>query len=155
MSRVSSLLTDIEKLSDRRLSRKLRASTIEVASEFIKEAQSTQTGVFQNFRDDVIEYPTRNNQTAIRGGEVDAKKLYNLSDAVTTKMDSSRKLPSNTLSTRYSPDHVGVQARRIADGVYQDPYTNKIYDWNEGFTTEDGRKYTGGHVSLQTDLLEQ
>jgi hypothetical protein len=49
---------------------------------------------------------------------------------------------------------VGIQARRLADGVYQDPYTNKVYDWNEGFETEDGQIFGGGGVSLQTDLTD-
>ena len=57
------------------------------------------------------------------------------------------------LSTRYSPDRVGVQAKRVSDGVFQDPYTNKIYDYNEGFKTEDGRDFPPGHAALQTSIM--
>jgi len=60
-----------------------------------------------------------------------------------------------SLSTRYVPSKPGVQARRIADGVYQDPITNKTYDWNEGFKTEEGETFNGGRVSLQTDIFSR
>lgn len=56
------------------------------------------------------------------------------------------------LSTRYSPDRVGVQAVRVRDGVVADPYTGKEYDYNEGFEREDGTIVPGGSPSLQSKL---
>lgn len=54
------------------------------------------------------------------------------------------------LSTRYSPDHAGVQAVRISDGVYQDPITGKVYNYSEGYTTDKGNVIPGTSVSNQT-----
>jgi hypothetical protein len=60
---------------------------------------------------------------------------------------------TRSLSTRYSPDRVGVQARRVSDGVWQDPYTNRVYDYNDGFKTESGEEFPGGHVALQSHMI--
>lgn len=57
---------------------------------------------------------------------------------------------SDSLSTRHSPELPGVMMMRVADGVYQDPVTKKVYDFNKGWVTEDGEKYPGGSVSNQT-----
>jgi hypothetical protein len=56
------------------------------------------------------------------------------------------------LSTRYSPDHPGVQVARVGEGLWQDGLTGKVYDYQAGFTTERGVKVPGGSVSGQTDL---
>lgn len=151
MKRVAKILEEASKSGDRKLARSLRKAALEGINEMAKEAQSKQTGIFQVFRDGITEYPTRENKLTGRGGTHNSEELYGLGPDH-KKMDSSRKPHDRSLSTRYSPDRPGVQARRLADGVYQDPYTNKIYDWNEGFSTEDGQKFEGGHVALQTDL---
>lgn len=57
-----------------------------------------------------------------------------------------------SLSTRYAPDMPGVQALRVEDGVYQNPYSGKMYNYNEGFEV-DGLVYSGGSPSLQTDIM--
>jgi hypothetical protein len=54
------------------------------------------------------------------------------------------------LSTRYSPDLLGVSMERVSDGVYRDPITNKQYDFNRGFVLDDGTQYPGGSISAQT-----
>jgi hypothetical protein len=75
------------------------------------------------------------------------------------KRRSTEMLPPNrsalgdigaSLSTRHSPDLPGVQLARVSDGVYRDPVTDKIYDFNKGFVLDDGTKYVGGSVSAQT-----
>ena len=152
MKRVAKILEQANKSCDRNLARSLRRIAREEIDELSKVAQSKQTGIFQVFRDGINEYPTRENKLTQRGGEHDNKKLYDTGPEH-KDADNSVEPASRSLSTRYSPDRVGVQARRLADGVYQDPYTNKIYDWNEGFSTEDGQKFSGGHVALQTDLF--
>lgn len=58
-----------------------------------------------------------------------------------------------TLKTRYSPELPGVQVYHVADGVQQDSITHKIYDWNTGFTLNDGTKIPGGSVAEQTPAL--
>lgn len=151
MERVRKILEQVEQTGNRKLARKLRLDVLESMMEFEKTAQSMQSGIFQVFRDGTVDYPARENATTERGGKAE-KDLYGLQPEG-KKMDSKRRPHDRSLSTRYSPDRVGVQARRIADGVYQDPYTNKLYDWNEGFKTEDGQSFSGGSVQLQTDLI--
>lgn len=124
-------------------------------SELRKLADADQHGIFQSFQSNVADYATREKYLSQRGGEVpsrDTESLYNLGPE---HKDSGSVAPdvNTSLSTRYSPDRVGVQARRIGDGVMQDPYTNKIYDYNEGFKTEDGREFPGGSTALQTDIM--
>lgn len=109
-------------------------------------------GILQHNSKNVMEHDTRDQYTASRGGEA-PKELYGVGLPERKNTDLSTKVYSRSLSTRYSPDRVGVQAARVSDGVYRDPITNKTYDWNEGFTTEDGSKFFGGNVSLQTDII--
>jgi hypothetical protein len=121
-----------------------------------KTAVADQHGIFQHFQSNTTDYATRDRYLAQRGGDApvgrDTDSLYNLSpEGSDSRVPTEYVAPH--LSTRYSPDRVGVQAQRIADGVYQDPYTNKIYDYNEGFKTEDGRSFPGGGASLQSSLM--
>jgi hypothetical protein len=57
-----------------------------------------------------------------------------------------------SLSTRYCPDHPGVQGYRKGDGVMQCPMDGKTYDFNEGFTTMTGSKIPGTKVNEQTSM---
>jgi len=120
-----------------------------------KVAAADQHGIFQSFQSNVEDYVTRQKYLSQRGGEVPSRETEALYDLGSDHEDSKAEVRevSPSLSTRYSPDRVGVQARRIGDGIMQDPYTNKIYDYNEGFKTEDGREIAGGSVGLQTDLM--
>lgn len=58
----------------------------------------------------------------------------------------------DSLSTRYAPDMPGVQAMRVEDGVFQNPYTGKVYNYNEGFEV-DGMPFNGGSPSLQSQVM--
>ena len=62
---------------------------------------------------------------------------------------------ADSLSTRYSPELPGVQVLHVADGVYQDMLTKKIYNFNQGWTGTDGQRYPGGSVKNQTPVLTQ
>jgi hypothetical protein len=120
-----------------------------------KIADADQHGAFQHFQSNVTEYATRERYLSQRGGEPPERTtegLYNLSP---DHGDSYVPEPSvaTHLSTRYSPDRVGVQALRVSDGVFQDPYTNKIYDYNEGFKAEDGRTFPPGSAALQSSMM--
>lgn len=55
-----------------------------------------------------------------------------------------------SLSTRYCPDHRGVQAIRIAEKVYQCPIDGKKYDYEMGYENYKGQKIPGGSVAAQT-----
>lgn len=121
-----------------------------------KIAAADQHGIFQNFQVGNTDYATRERWLSMRGGERSSKRdtdsLYNLSDNNETSRVPTEYVAPH-LSTRYSPDHIGHQVLRIGDGVYQDPITNKIYDYNEGFKTEDGRDFPGGSAALQSSLM--
>ena len=119
-----------------------------------KLALSDQHGMFQHFQSGVTDYQTRERHLSMRGGEkaVSRDNLYGLSVEHEDSFVPTEYVAPH-LSTRYSPDRIGVQAVRVSDGVYKDPYTNKEYDYNEGFSTEDGRTFPGGSPSFQTSLL--
>ena len=147
-SKVSSILKEAGKLTDRKFARELRVSTL---YSMLKTADEN---ILQHFKGTPADFSKGPEfYTAERGGKDDSDKIYGVGYQPRKKTDLSEDQVNRSLSTRYSPDRVGVQARRISDGVYQDPITNKVYDWNEGFTTEDGEKFEGGRVSLQTDLI--
>jgi uncharacterized protein (UPF0305 family) len=57
-----------------------------------------------------------------------------------------------TMLSRQCPDHPGQQLTRIDDNVRQCPLDGKIYDYNQGFTTEDGSRHNGGSVANQNFL---
>jgi len=130
----------------------IRSTKIEALK---KSALGDQHGAFQHFQSNVMEYATRDRYLSMRGGEPikrDTEGLYGIGpEHEDSYMPDSE--PAWHLSTRYSPDRVGVQAQRVSDGVFQDPYTNKVYDYNEGFKTEDGRQFPAGSASLQTSIM--
>ncbi len=145
-TKISKILKQARDLTDRKLARTLRRNALE---EIIKMADDF--GFLQNPTATPVKFETPKPQIVERGGKDNGLKIY---DTGKEHQKSNNKVDQvdRSLSTRYSPDRVGVQARRISDGVSQDPITNKVYNWNEGFTTEDGETFHGGQVSLQTDL---
>lgn len=133
-----------------RKSRLLKLSAI--MPEIKKESAADQHGIFQHFQSGVTEYSTRERHLSQRGGEQQERPLYNVGPEHETSYVPTEYVAPH-LSTRYSPDHIGVQAQRVSDGVYKDPYTNKIYDYNEGFKTDSGVDFPGGSASLQSQML--
>ena len=51
-----------------------------------------------------------------------------------------------SLSVRYCPDHHGVQMQRVAEGSFQCELDGRVYNWNEGFTDYEGRKYIAAPI---------
>ena len=122
-----------------------------IMPEINKTSAADQHGIFQHFQSNVTEYATRERHLSMRGGEHSEPKLYGVGpEHEDSSVPTEYVAPS--LSTRYSPDHIGVQAQRVSDGVYKDPYTNKVYDYNEGFKTDSGIDYPGGHPALQSQM---
>nr|BDD46208.1 hypothetical protein 40 [bacterium] len=146
--KISNLLKDAKKL-DRSMARQLRKVALEG---IIKEAATTneQHGILQNMQRGVTNYPTRQEFAHQRGGSKPEEKNYGIGPAHQKSQVGYDEAP-RTLSTRYSPDRVGVQSY-LKDGVQVDPITGKEYDWNEGFTTETGEKFPGGSIDLQSDI---
>jgi len=120
--------------------------------ELKKESAADQHGIFQHFQSGVTEYATRERYLSQRGGETAERPLYNVGPEHEDSYVPTEHVAPH-LSTRYSPDHVGVQAQRVSDGVYKDPYTNKIYDYNEGFKTDSGVDFPAGSASLQSQMM--
>ncbi len=58
-----------------------------------------------------------------------------------------------TMSTRSCPDHPGTQLLRVTDNVRQCPVDHRTYNYNEGFTTDDGTEHLGGSISEQTPSI--
>jgi len=118
-----------------------------------KKALKDQHGLFQHFQSGVADYNTRDSYLAQRGGKPsDPQKLYGLGPEHPESYQPKKEKPGS-LSTRYVPGRPGVQALRVSTGVFQDPNTKETFDYNEGFTTSDGRVFPGGTVDLQTDLV--
>ena len=121
----------------------------------LTKTSQEQHGMFQHFQSGEQEYDLREELLTQRSGDgagrSDSDSLYGV---FPEQSDASNQYaePQRSLSTRYSPDRVGVQARRVSDGVYQDPYTNKVYDYNEGFKTENGEEFSPSSVDNQTKL---
>lgn len=61
-----------------------------------------------------------------------------------------KQLRDCALSTRYCPDHRGVQASRVSEHVYQCPIDGKTYDYEFGYVNYDGQIVPGGSVAAQT-----
>lgn len=55
-----------------------------------------------------------------------------------------------TLSTRYCPDHGGVQTIRIAENTYQCPLDGSIYNYETGYQNYKGEAVPGGSIAGQT-----
>lgn len=55
-----------------------------------------------------------------------------------------------SLSTRYCPDHRGVQAIRIDENTYQCPIDGKRYNYETGYINYEGQKVPGGSIAAQT-----
>jgi hypothetical protein len=151
MSKVENILKVASKIEDRSLARKIRMATLEGLL-LVKEAQDS-SGLlsFDNSRV-AVDYPSRNEIIRMRAGEpVKEESLYNLSGE-SKKVEVELPKVQRSLSTRYSPDRVGVQAQRLGDGVVKDPYTGKEYNWKEGFKGESGEEFVGGSVESQSQL---
>jgi hypothetical protein len=58
------------------------------------------------------------------------------------------------LSTRYCPDHPGVPLMRVGDHQAQCELDKKIYNYETGYTLNNGSKVPGGDVSQQTAVLD-
>lgn len=57
------------------------------------------------------------------------------------------------LSSRYCPDHPGVQIARVGEHMWQCEMDKKTYNFETGFDLNNGTKVPGGDVSQQTQGL--
>ena len=61
-------------------------------------------------------------------------------------------LREGSLSTRYCPDHRGVQAIRVAERTYQCPIDGKVYNYETGYVNYQGQQVPGGSIAEQTPM---
>jgi hypothetical protein len=109
-------------------------------------------GVLQNISN-VTNYSTRESFLDKKDLKVpDLNNLYPNTDDDKKDTKLTPNLSPRSLSTRYSPDRVGVQARRVDDDSVADPFTGKIYRRSEGYELENGTVIPGGSISLQTKI---
>lgn len=54
------------------------------------------------------------------------------------------------LSSRYCPDHAGVQIARVGEHMWQCELDKKTYNFETGFQLNDGTQVPGGDVAQQT-----
>jgi len=101
------------------------------------------------------EYRAKASEKCYKGPKEIHEKDIRAAEAIKAIKDQIKEYrPMETaLSTRYCPDHPGNQVRRIADYTYQCGLDKKIYNYQEGFTTEKGNKVPGSAVSRQTQHL--
>lgn len=67
-----------------------------------------------------------------------------------SQMTKQYKILEAPLSTRYCPDHAGVQISRVGEHVWQCEMDKKTYNFDSGFELNNGNKVPGGDVSQQT-----
>jgi hypothetical protein len=70
-----------------------------------------------------------------------------------SQMTKHYKILEAPLSTRYCPDHPGVQIARIGEHMWQCELDKKSYNFETGFELVTGDKVPGGDVSQQTQGL--
>jgi len=64
------------------------------------------------------------------------------------------KILEAPLSARSCPDHPGAQMARVGEHMFQCELDKKTYNYETGYTLNNGSKVPGGDVSLQTQGLE-
>lgn len=70
-----------------------------------------------------------------------------------SKMTKEYKILEAPLSSRYCPDHPGVQIARIGEHVWQCEMDKKTYNYETGFDLINGNRVPGGDVAEQTQGL--
>lgn len=69
-----------------------------------------------------------------------------------SNMTKQFKILESPLSSRYCPDHPGVQIARIGEHMWQCEMDKKSYNFETGFTLNNGDKVPGGDVAEQTQM---
>lgn len=70
-----------------------------------------------------------------------------------SKMTKQYTILEAPLSTRYCPDHAGVQIARVGEHTWQCEMDKKVYNFETGFELDNGDKVPGGDVAQQTQNL--
>jgi len=90
------------------------------------------------------------NEGAMAGGKKEASLQPSIKQAKSELGIADKLFGPTTMHSRYCPDHPGVSLYRIADSVFQCPLDRSIYDYEKGFTTQDGKEHNGGSIAEMT-----
>lgn len=84
----------------------------------------------------------------------DVNKIADSEKAIEkSQMTKEYKILEAPLSTRYCPDHPGVQISRVGEHMWQCELDKKSYNYETGFELNNGSKVPGGDVAQQTQGL--
>jgi hypothetical protein len=67
-----------------------------------------------------------------------------------SQMTKQYKILEAPLSARTCPDHAGAQMARVGEHMFQCELDKKVYNYESGYTLNNGAKVPGGDVALQT-----
>jgi hypothetical protein len=83
-----------------------------------------------------------------------ANKIADSKNAIEkSKMTSQPKHSYEPLQTRSCPDHPGSSMFRAGDGIFGCSLDHKLYDYNNGYTLQNGTHVPGGNVNLQSNTI--
>lgn len=84
----------------------------------------------------------------------DTNKIADSEKAIDkSQMTKHYKILEAPLSSRYCPDHPGVQIARVGEHMWQCELDKKSYNFETGFELNNGSKVPGGDVAQQTQGL--
>jgi hypothetical protein len=142
----SELLSDLIKVAD-----KLDSEGYLEAADIVEQvvvAAAKEPYPLGETRNDLYDFEAHNKETmreVVKQEVEDNRKNHHLQTHQGTAVSQ----------TRYAPGLPGVMMRRLSDGVYQDLETNKIYDFQHGFTDASGDAKAGGSIRHQTPAFSQ
>lgn len=71
-----------------------------------------------------------------------------------SQMTKQYRVMEAPLTTRYCPDHAGVQIARVGEHMWQCELDKKSYNFETGFELNNGSRVPGGDVANQTQSVE-
>jgi hypothetical protein len=84
----------------------------------------------------------------------DTNKIADSEKAIDkSEMTKKYRIMEAPLSSRYCPDHPGVQIARVGEHMWQCEMDKKSYNFETGFELNNGTKVPGGDVAEQTQGL--
>jgi len=85
----------------------------------------------------------------------DVNKIADSEKAIEkSEMTKNYRIMEAPLSSRYCPDHPGVQIARVGEHLWQCELDKKSYNYETGFELNNGAKVPGGDVSQQTQRVD-
>jgi len=142
-----SIADDLDKMGEHRLADKV--DNILKINQF-KEAESNVLRLTKiaNYMDSIGLYKAADNiDEALEYGFFPRERVSGEESKEPEPVQPPRE---GSLSTRYCPDHIGVQAARISERAYQCPIDGKVYNYELGYENYQGQKVPGGSVAAQT-----